>query len=74
MMIPPRHAERTYAQEMVLRAEAESEHEAELAIKDLRETGFALMKNGKRYVPPAPTPPTIVFSELLSRAWDEAPK
>jgi hypothetical protein len=44
-------------------AEAADQHEAELAIKDLRERGVACLKDGKRYVPSAPRLATVVFDE-----------
>lgn len=46
-----------------LRAMAVSEHEAELAIDDLKTKGYALMKDGKRYVPPPSKLPKITFYE-----------
>jgi len=45
-------------------AEAQTPREAELAITDLHEKGFAVMCDGKRFVPPAATPPKIVWDEV----------
>lgn len=54
---------RTAAAIVSIVAEAENAHEAALAVADLRERGVAMLKDGKRYLPPPARPPRIVFDE-----------
>ena len=56
-------AGRTAAAIACITAEAENEHEAEMAVKDLYERGVACLKDGKRVVPSAPPPPKVEFDE-----------
>lgn len=59
---------RRLAMEMWIIATAADQHEAELAITDLRERGVAMLTDdGQRYDPPSSPRPRIVFDEEPQR-------
>lgn len=50
-----------------LRIEAATNEDFELLVKDLREGGCAMHRDGKRFEPPVAKPPIVIFDETSGR-------